>query len=96
MRPVTALSLPAALTTARREAEASFGDGRLLIEKLITCPRHIEVQVRATTHGHLIHLLERDYLVQQQPEAARRSPAPNLSDATAPRCIVTPYGSQPP
>ena len=66
MRPVTALeALPAALTTARREAQASFGDGRLLIEKLISRPRHIEVQVLGDKHGHLVHLLERDCSVQR-------------------------------
>jgi 3-methylcrotonyl-CoA carboxylase alpha subunit len=84
MRPVTALeALPAALTTARREAEASFGDGRLLIEKLITRPRHIEVQVLGDKHGHLVHLLERDCSVQRNNQKLlEEAPAPNLSDAT--------------
>jgi 3-methylcrotonyl-CoA carboxylase alpha subunit len=84
MRQVTSLdALPAALSTARREAEASFGDGRLLIEKLITRPRHIEVQVLGDKHGNLVHLFERDCSVQRNNQKLlEEAPAPNLSDAT--------------
>ena len=84
MRPVTSLeALPASLATARREADAAFGDGRLLIEKLITRPRHIEVQVLGDKHGHLVHLFERDCSVQRHHQKLlEEAPAPNLSDAT--------------
>lgn len=84
MRQVTSLdALPASLVTARREAEASFGDGRLLIEKLIARPRHIEVQVLGDKHGHLVHLFERDCSVQRNNQKLlEEAPAPNLSDGT--------------
>ncbi|WP_439952876.1 ATP-binding protein, partial [Escherichia coli] len=66
MRAVTAPeALGEALVSARREAEAAFGDGRLLIEKLITRPRHVEVQVLGDKHGNLVHLFERDCSVQR-------------------------------
>jgi acetyl/propionyl-CoA carboxylase alpha subunit len=84
MRHVTSLdALPALLVTARREAEASFGDGRLLIEKLIARPRHIEVQILGDKHDHLIHLFERDCSVQRNNQKLlEEAPAPNLSNAT--------------
>jgi 3-methylcrotonyl-CoA carboxylase alpha subunit len=50
----------AALEGAMREAQSAFGDARVLIEKYITAPRHIEIQVFADRHGNLIHLNERD------------------------------------
>ncbi|MFX5464851.1 3-methylcrotonyl-CoA carboxylase, partial [Acinetobacter baumannii] len=72
-----------ALVQARREAEAAFGDGRLLIEKLIARPRHVEVQVLGDKHGNLVHLHERDCSVQRNNQKLlEEAPAPNLSDAT--------------
>ncbi|MEO1656449.1 MAG: biotin carboxylase N-terminal domain-containing protein [Pseudomonadota bacterium] len=58
--------LPEAIARARSEAEASFGDGRLLIEKAVTEARHVEVQVFADTHGTTVHLGERDCSLQRR------------------------------
>ncbi|WP_404432695.1 ATP-grasp domain-containing protein [Microbacterium lacus] len=55
-----------ALATARRIAAASFGDDTLLLERLIERPRHIEVQVLADSHGHVIHLSERECTLQRR------------------------------
>src|SRR5579863_2158790 len=52
--------LPAALDSARREAESAFGNGRLILEKYLSRPRHIEVQVFGDRHGQIVHLFERD------------------------------------
>jgi acetyl-CoA carboxylase biotin carboxylase subunit len=66
MREVHAVAdLPTAYATAQAEAEASFKDGRLYVEKLIVNPRHIEVQVLADEHGGVVHLGERDCSVQK-------------------------------
>ncbi|MCO1655239.1 acetyl/propionyl/methylcrotonyl-CoA carboxylase subunit alpha [Pseudonocardia humida] len=61
-----AAGLAEAITSARREARASFGDDTLLVERLITTPRHIEVQVLADTHGNVIHLGERECSLQRR------------------------------
>jgi len=84
MRPVISLeTLPAALAVARLEAETAFGDGRLLIEKLMTRPRHVEVQVLGDKHAGLVHLYERDCSVQRNNQKLlEEAPAPNLSQAT--------------
>ncbi len=75
--------LKSTLATARREAESAFGDGRLLIEKLIARPRHVEVQVLGDRHGNLVHLFERDCSVQRNNQKLlEEAPAPNLSAAT--------------
>jgi len=62
----SANELDAALASAKSEAEHAFGDGRLLLEKAVLAPRHVEVQVFADTHGHCIHLGERDCSVQRR------------------------------
>jgi len=58
--------LEEAVAGARREAAAAFGDDRLLIEKLIAAPRHIEVQVFGDTHGNVVSLLERECTLQRR------------------------------
>ncbi|MEV1294241.1 biotin carboxylase N-terminal domain-containing protein [Pseudonocardia sp. NPDC049635] len=55
-----------AVAGARREARSSFGDDTLLVERLITTPRHIEIQVMADTHGTVVHLGERECSLQRR------------------------------
>jgi geranyl-CoA carboxylase alpha subunit len=67
MRRVDAVpELAAALESARREAHNAFGDGTLMLERLIERGRHIEVQVFADAHGHAVHLGERDCTAQRR------------------------------
>ena len=67
MRRVQDVSeLPTALEAARREAEGAFGDGRLLLERLIQSARHIEVQISGDSHGNVVHLGERDCSAQRR------------------------------
>ncbi|WP_306253974.1 biotin carboxylase N-terminal domain-containing protein [Parvularcula sp. IMCC14364] len=74
--------LEEAIDLARREGKSSFGDDRLLVEKLITRPRHLEIQIAGDKHGNVIHLLERDCSVQRNNQKVlEEAPAPNLSDA---------------
>lgn len=67
MRRVDSLAaLPSALSAARAEAESTFGDGRLLLERVIERARHIEVQVLGDSHGNIVHLGERDCSTQRR------------------------------
>ena len=72
----------AALESCRREAKSSFGDDRVLIEKYISSPRHIEVQVFGDSHGHIVHLFERDCSLQRRHQKViEEAPAPGMSEA---------------
>ena len=76
-------ALSAALFAARTEAKRAFGDDRLLIEKLVQNPRHIEVQLLGDKHGNLVHLFERDCSIQRNHQKLlEEAPAPNLRAET--------------
>ena len=70
------------LAAAQREAEGAFADARVLIEKLVGAPRHVEVQIFGDLHGHVVHLFERDCSAQRRHQKLiEESPAPNLDAA---------------
>jgi 3-methylcrotonyl-CoA carboxylase alpha subunit len=71
------------LEGARREAEASFGDSAVLIEKYVRKPRHVEIQIFADTKGNVVHLFERDCSLQRRHQkVVEEAPAPNLPAET--------------
>jgi len=76
------VQLAEALESARSEAERSFGDGSLLIERYIENARHVEIQIFGDAHGNVIHLFERDCSVQRRHQKIiEESPSPALDDA---------------
>jgi 3-methylcrotonyl-CoA carboxylase alpha subunit len=71
------------LQSCKREAASSFGDDRVLIEKYILRPRHIEVQVFGDSHGNIVHLFERDCSLQRRHQKViEEAPAPGMDEET--------------
>ncbi|MFK0087954.1 acetyl/propionyl/methylcrotonyl-CoA carboxylase subunit alpha [Pseudomonas sp. NPDC090755] len=74
--------LAEALASAQREAQSSFGDSRMLVEKYVLKPRHVEIQVFADQHGNCLYLNERDCSIQRRHQkVVEEAPAPGLSHA---------------
>ncbi len=75
-----AADFAAALASCQREAQASFGNDQVLIERYVTRPRHIEIQVFGDSHGHCVYLFERDCSVQRRHQKVlEEAPAPGMS-----------------
>ena len=72
-----------ALDSCQREAASSFGDDRVLLEKYVLSPRHIEVQIFGDTHGNVVHLFERDCSLQRRHQKViEEAPAPGMDKET--------------
>ena len=75
----SASELAAAVVSAKREAKAAFGDDRMLIEKFVENPRHIEVQIIGDSHGNLLSLFERECTLQRRHQKViEEAPSPTL------------------
>jgi 3-methylcrotonyl-CoA carboxylase alpha subunit len=78
----SAAELAPAIVSAKREAKAAFGDDRMLIEKYVDNPRHIEVQIVGDSHGNLVSLFERECTLQRRHQKViEEAPSPTLNDA---------------
>jgi 3-methylcrotonyl-CoA carboxylase alpha subunit len=78
----SAAELSAAIASAKREAKAAFGDDRMLIEKYVQNPRHIEVQIIGDSHGNLLSLFERECTLQRRHQKViEEAPSPTLNAA---------------
>src|SRR5437667_300876 len=76
--------LTSALRAARSEARSAFGDDRVYVEKAIVRPRHIEVQVLGDTHGHVVHLYERECSIQRRHQKViEESPSTAIDQKTS-------------
>ncbi len=76
-------ALDEAIRGARGEAESAFGDGRLMLERFLERPRHVEVQVFGDSHGHCVHLFERECSVQRRyQKIIEESPSPFIDAPT--------------
>src|SRR6202048_4203647 len=85
----SAAELAPAIVSAKREAKAAFGDDRMLIEKFVQNPRHIEVQVIGDSHGNLLSLFERECTLQRRHQKViEEAPSPTL-DATQREAVCT-------
>jgi 3-methylcrotonyl-CoA carboxylase alpha subunit len=74
-------ALISAIAQAQREAQSSFGDNRILLEKYLCHTRHIEIQILADKHGHCVHLFERDCSIQRRHQKIiEQAPAPHFSE----------------
>jgi 3-methylcrotonyl-CoA carboxylase alpha subunit len=77
----TAADFAEHLAGAKREAKASFGDDRVLIEKYFSAPRHVEIQVFADSHGNCVYLFERDCSIQRRHQkVVEEAPAPGMTE----------------
>ena len=76
-----AAGLGAAVAAAKREAKAAFGDDHVLVEKFVTRPRHIEVQIFGDTHGNIVSLFERECTLQRRHQkVVEEAPSSSLSE----------------
>ena len=81
-----AADFAAALASCQREAQSSFKDDRVLVEKYLTSARHIEVQVFGDNHGNAVYLFERDCSVQRRHQKViEEAPAPGMTANAAAR-----------
>ena len=89
VRVADAAALPAAWSSAQRRAQAAFGSGALFVERYLTEPRHVEVQVFGDAQGGAVHLHERECSIQRRHQKlVEESPAPALSPAVKDRLVA--------